>query len=64
MTDRNWRAYVHYLECKAVGHFPNDPIVRRNAVTIMLVIDYCERMANRQSAASALGTLLGGLQRR
>jgi len=28
---RSLRAIRHYLECKAVGRFPDDPIVRRNA---------------------------------
>lgn len=27
-------AVKHYLECEAVGHFPDDPIVRGNAVII------------------------------
>jgi hypothetical protein len=30
----NELVYIHYLECKAVGAFPDDPIVRRNAATI------------------------------
>lgn len=31
LTPENRAAYRHYLECKAVGEFPDDPIVRRNA---------------------------------
>lgn len=30
-SEKNQRAYDHYLECKATGRFPNDPIVLRNA---------------------------------
>lgn len=31
LSAKNVRAYIHYGECKAVGQFPDDPIVRRNA---------------------------------
>lgn len=31
LNEQNQRAYDHYRECRAVGHFPNDPIVRQNA---------------------------------
>jgi len=31
LDDRGFQAYRHYLECRAVGQFPDDPIVRRNA---------------------------------
>ena len=34
LTPENRLAYDHYLECKAVGEFPNDSIVRRNAAII------------------------------
>ena len=34
LSDRNWAAWGHYRECKAVGQFPDDPIVRRNAAII------------------------------
>lgn len=27
----NLRALVHYEECLSVGHFPDDPIVQKNA---------------------------------
>jgi hypothetical protein len=28
---RHQEAYEHYEECRAIGHFPDDPIVARNA---------------------------------
>ncbi len=37
LSPKNVRAYQHYLECKAVGSWPDDPIVRRNAATIARV---------------------------
>lgn len=43
MTDQNWRAFRHYEECRAVGAFPDDPIVRRNAALIRRVYDAWEQ---------------------
>jgi hypothetical protein len=34
LTPQNQAAYEHYLECRAVGQFPDDPIVRANAAVI------------------------------
>lgn len=31
LSPKNKRALNHYLECRATGQFPDDPIVRRNA---------------------------------
>ena len=39
ISDRNWKAFVHWQECKATGHWPNDPIVRRHARLIQGVVD-------------------------
>lgn len=39
LSEKNMRAYRHYLECKAVGDFPQDAIVRRNAGIIRVVED-------------------------
>ena len=38
----NELAYEHYRECRAVGEFPDDPIVRRNAAIIRAVEDEIE----------------------
>lgn len=38
--------YDHYRECKAVGVFPDDAVVRRNAAAIRDVEDVAEQ--NRQ----------------
>ncbi len=37
LSDKNWRAYLHHVESAAVGRFPDDPIVRRNAGLIARV---------------------------
>ncbi len=43
LTDRNFAAYVHYLECRAVGQFPADPIVRRNARILRAIQDEADQ---------------------
>ena len=40
LTDQNYQAYHFVLECKAVNCFPDDPIVRRNA----MIIDHVEQL--------------------
>jgi len=42
LNDRNRQAYQHYLECRAVGSFPDDQIVRRNAALIRAEEDRAE----------------------
>jgi len=34
LSERNRAAWHHYQECAAVGEFPDDPIVRRNAALL------------------------------
>lgn len=46
LTEKNWLAYVHYLQCKAVGDFPKDAIVYRNAVIIRSVEDEYQRFVD------------------
>ena len=38
-TDQVWQALQFYRECRAVGRFPRDPIVRRCAAIIRNVED-------------------------
>lgn len=59
LTEQNYRAYLHYLECRAVGHWPDDPIVRRNARIIRLVEDAYDRQP-MQKILSILGALTRG----
>ena len=37
LSERNAAAYMHYRRCKAVGRFPVDPIVERNAALILAI---------------------------
>lgn len=51
MSDKNREAYAHYLECRAVGSFPDDPIVRANAAAIRAVEDMADRLPLEQLLA-------------
>ncbi len=59
LTEENFLAYLHYQECKAVGEFPSDPIVRRNAALIRRVEDLADQVRDTQSAKSAIQGLRG-----
>jgi hypothetical protein len=43
LTAENAEAYWHWQQCKAVGQFPNDEIVMRNAGIIQQEVDRLER---------------------
>jgi hypothetical protein len=61
LTPDNLQVYQHYLECKATGRFPDDPLVARNAGVIRLVEDAVERgrtEAMRQAMLASIGARL------
>lgn len=47
LTEKNLLAWQHYLECKAVGDFPDDPIVRSNAGIIRRIEDSLQDQTRR-----------------
>ncbi len=55
----NELAYQHYQRCKAVGRFPDDPVVEGNAAIIAEVEAAWDRM-NRQRLESILTTRIHG----
>lgn len=59
LSERNWEAYKHYLECRAVGTWPDDPsgIVRRNAMLIRQVEDAAHE--SRVENSHVRGVVLG-----
>jgi hypothetical protein len=46
LSQKNLQSYVHYLECKAVGDFPDDPLVKRNAALIRKIEDDSAEVKN------------------
>lgn len=64
LTDQTRQAYQFYCECKAVGHFPDDPIVRLCASTIRRVEDSVGKQESRRTSLTIIdGLLKGGLFR-
>jgi len=54
LSNKNRSAYQHYLECKAVGSFPDDAIVRRNAMIIRDAEDESARIRELQFQQSTI----------
>ena len=46
---KNKTAFRHFSECEAVGQFPDDPIVRKNAMIIKKAMLHGRRQSNRRS---------------
>lgn len=48
LSPKNEEAYQHYLECRAVGQFPDDMIVKKNAKRIRMIEDWVheQQLAN------------------
>jgi hypothetical protein len=63
LSERSLRALLHYRECKAVGRFPEDAIVYRNAGIIAAVEDLARDERTRAAQAEGLASMLGALSR-
>ena len=59
LTEKNWKAWEHYRECRAVGQFPADAIVRRNASIIRAATDAAEN-EQRAKQFGQLAVLMRG----
>jgi hypothetical protein len=57
LSRANRAAWRHYRECRATGHFPDDPLVRRNAAIIRDVEDAFERIQWAEFRRSVLSNL-------
>ena len=55
-------AYQHYKECKAVGQFPDDAVVRTNAGIISEIHEVTDKAEQYNSMArmGGLFSLMGG----
>ena len=60
LGERELAAWEHYRECRAVGAFPDDPLVRRNAAIIRQVEDSAERQRELRTGLKVLGSILKG----
>lgn len=57
------QAYQHYLECRAVGSFPDDPIVRKNAALFRHVADEAEKQRDVDREERLIETIISILPR-
>lgn len=64
LNEANRTCFEHYKECKAVGQFPNDPVVRRNAAVIRDVEERYEQIRKTQQHNDLVQLMLikGGLE--
>ena len=58
LTEKNWQAWTHYQQCAAVGRFPDDEIVSRNAGVIRETLDEIDR-GEQQAMRLMLEATLG-----
>lgn len=56
LSPKNLQAYEHYRECKAVGQFPEDSIIRRNAAIIAMF----EKLEERKYQIEFMKGIVGG----
>ena len=54
LSPKNLTAYQHYLECKAVGQFPQDATVKRHAGVIRMVEDFAARQQTKMAAIDSM----------
>lgn len=55
LNERNLCAYQHYRECAAVGRFPADPLVARNAAEIAEVLKVVDRIRRLEELRMMIG---------
>ena len=61
MTAKNWMAYAHWRQCRAVGMSEaekRDPTVRRNAAIIEEIVREFERQDSARQFAESFAMLL------
>ncbi len=58
LNERNRNAYLHYLECRAVSDFPDDPLVRFHAAIIRSIEDESDRAERRTSNVMLQGLVM------
>ncbi len=56
LSEKNWKAFRFHQRCKAIGRFPDDPIVANNAGLIEGTIETI-----RDNRQQAMNELMAGL---
>jgi len=61
MTDKNYQAFKFHRECKAVGNFPDDPLVKRHAEIIEGIVEAIkDSKLNQLIGSVSLAAAMGG----
>lgn len=60
LTEEHRETVRFYRECRAVGQFPADPIVRWAAATLRAAEDHCDRVQATRTQLTVLTALKGG----
>ena len=55
LSDANWLAFAHYKQCKAVGIFPDDEIVARNAVALQDILERVDQLREYEATLQHSG---------
>ena len=63
MTPIIAKAWQHYLECRAVGSFPDDPIVRQNAALFRHVADEADKQRDVDREQRLIESILAAIPR-
>lgn len=58
LTDQNRQCWTFYRQCRAVNHWPDDPLVRWAAELLRDLYDECDREPMRKLASSVEGMTL------
>ncbi len=54
LSPENELCYEHYRECKAIGQFPDDAVIRRNAAIISDVLEDAKEHRDQQFQSALL----------
>ncbi len=63
LTKQSQQVLQHYLECEAVGEWPDDEIVRQNAAILRSVLDDCRGKRQRKHHRQDIEQLVISLMR-
>ena len=64
LTVQNAQVLQHYMECRAVGQFPDDPLVRQNAALLHQVFEAVQQHRMAVALRGAVGSIVSLLFRR
>lgn len=58
LSETNQQVYRHYLECKAVGQWPADPICRYHARLCQSIEDVADKISQQRFGLTVLNTIM------